>query len=61
MGDCHSLDPGSNPGPGAFILLCDACVMDFLLDIVRLLSILTGSGLDTLLFLVRSRDGTELL
>ena len=60
MGDCHSLDPGSNPGPGAFILFCDACFMDLLLNLVRLLPILTDSGLDILLFLVRSQDGTEL-
>ena len=61
MGDCHSLDPGSNPGPGAFILFCDACVTDLLPNVVRLLPILTDLGLDILLFLVRSQDETELL
>ena len=23
MGDCHSFDPGSNPGPGAFTIFFD--------------------------------------
>jgi hypothetical protein len=22
MGDCHSFDPGSNPGPGAYTFFC---------------------------------------
>jgi hypothetical protein len=36
-------------------------VMDLLLNLVRLLPILIDSSLDILLFLVRTRDGTELL
>ena len=56
MGDCHSLDPGSNPGPGAFILFCDACSLNFLLDLVRPLPSLTEASFDILLFLVRSTE-----